>query len=193
MLHLVLLHHVMAYTRSSVKDDWSLEPIKTILYKAESFSDAKQKLKKAEYLTDVDSSYNTDEGKKQRRENAKIHFSNDNDDEQIREKNKKKPKKTNLPSLPEPPVIITHSSEADISNKCAITATHSKASNISNKYEITAMHSKVNVSNDSSVMDTKSSSENHQKQDVILSSNNENSKKKYIFLCIINYLNKISH
>lgn len=73
---------------------------------SDSFSNAKIKLKKAEYQSDIDSPYNTDEKKKQRRDNAKVKFSDNSDnEEQIREKRRKmKPKKTNLPSLPEVPI-----------------------------------------------------------------------------------------
>lgn len=63
------------------------------------------KLKRAEYQSDIESSYDIEEKKKQRRENAKIQFSDKNDNkEQNREKIKRvKPKKINLPSLSQAP------------------------------------------------------------------------------------------
>ncbi|XP_077272559.1 uncharacterized protein LOC143903069 isoform X4 [Temnothorax americanus] len=99
----------IVYTRSSIKDDWSLESIKTILYKTGSFSNAKIKLKKAEYESDIDSPYNTDEKKKKRRDNAKIQFSDNSEqqsEQQSRGKKRKIPQKTNLPSLPEVPIAV---------------------------------------------------------------------------------------
>lgn len=68
------------------------------------------KLKKAEYQSDVDSACNTDERKKQRRDNAKIQFSDDNDNEELicEKKRKMKPKLTNVPSLPQAPDTAIH-------------------------------------------------------------------------------------
>lgn len=73
----------------------------------DSFSNAKIKLKKVEYQSDIDSPYNTDEKKKQRRDKAKIHFSDNesNNENQIYEKRRRvKPKILNLPALPQIPV-----------------------------------------------------------------------------------------
>ncbi|EFN86722.1 hypothetical protein EAI_15468 [Harpegnathos saltator] len=81
-------YDTLVYTRSFIKDDWTLEPIKTILYKTDSFSNAKMKLKKAEYQSDVDLPYNTDDRKKQRRDNAKIQFSDKGDSEEELIRNK---------------------------------------------------------------------------------------------------------
>lgn len=77
---------------------------------SDSFLNAKVKLKKAEYQSDVDSPYNTDEREQQRRDNAKVQFECDNesDTEQICEKRKKNVKlKKNLPPLPPVPVAMS--------------------------------------------------------------------------------------
>ncbi|XP_077272557.1 uncharacterized protein LOC143903069 isoform X2 [Temnothorax americanus] len=134
----------IVYTRSSIKDDWSLESIKTILYKTGSFSNAKIKLKKAEYESDIDSPYNTDEKKKKRRDNAKIQFSDNSEqqsEQQSRGKKRKIPQKTNLPSLPEVPIAV------------ASAATYSKTDVTDNSSSVISAgtHSKTYVSNNSSI------------------------------------------
>lgn len=157
---------------------------------SDSFSNAKVKLKKAEYQSDVDSPYNTDERKRQRRDYAKVQFTsdNENDEEQLRVKRKKNPNlKKTLPALPPVPVAMS-SKATNISN-------NPSCSNISDVTEINVLnnsccgisattHFKSDVSNNSSPFvdknTTLSSNSRSKKLDDISvsSSNNDKGEKK---------------
>nr|XP_012217761.1 PREDICTED: uncharacterized SDCCAG3 family protein-like [Linepithema humile]XP_012217769.1 PREDICTED: uncharacterized SDCCAG3 family protein-like [Linepithema humile] len=169
-------------TRSSIKDNWTLEPIKAILYKTDSFLNAKVKLKKAEYQSDVDSPYNTDEKKKQRRDHAKVQFTSDNesDEEQIRERKTNVKLKKKLPPLPPVPIAMSSKATSISNNICSNISDVTKINVLNNSCSVVsaATHSKSHVSNNSSpfvdINKTLSSNSRSQKLDIsVLSSNND--------------------